>query len=222
MQDYCKFVNEPLPYSYKAMEPYIDIQTMYLHHDKHLQAYIDKLNKIIQECGVLQAMTFTDNPSCGFDVLKQILNNLDAIPENLRTAVKDNAGGIFNHWFYFNGLSEQPKEKPQGTLAESIHWQFGGFDQFQHKFTKAAMDVFGSGYAWLTSDAEGTLQIIQTANQDTPIVQNLAPILCIDVWEHAYYLKHKNVRADYVADWFSVVNWDWAQWCYKNPKVFLE
>lgn len=218
MEEYCKFVNDPLPYPFEAMEPYIDIQTMYLHHDKHLQAYIDKLNTLILECSALSAMTFTDQPQCGFAVLRQILTNLDQIPDYIRTVVKNNAGGVYNHWFYFNGLAA-PKEqmaKPQGTLAESIHWQFGSFSRFRDAFTKAAMGVFGSGYAWLVTDAQHNLQIITTANQNTPLAQNLIPIICIDVWEHAYYLKHKNVRADYIKDWFSVANWDWAQWCFTN------
>ncbi len=222
MPDYCKFVNEPLPYSYKAMEPYIDIQTMYLHHDKHLQTYIDKLNHFIQECPSLQSMTFTEEPACGFAQLQQILNNLDAVPDYIRTQVKNNAGGVFNHWFYFNGLCPRSNEKPEGTLAESIHWQFGSFAGFRKEFTKAALAVFGSGYAWLPPDAQKNLHIIQTANQDTPLAQNLAPVLCIDVWEHAYYLKHKNLRADYVPDWFAVANWDWAQWCFDHPHVFME
>ncbi len=177
MPEYCKFVNEPLPYSYKAMEPYIDIQTMYLHHDKHLQTYIDKLNYLIQECPALQAMTFAEKPACGFAELKQILHNSDAIPDYARTMVKNNAGGIFNHWFYFNGLCAHSKEKPQGTLSESIHWRFGSFDDFKKEFTKAALSVFGSGYAWLAADAQKELQIILTANQDTPLAENLAPVL---------------------------------------------
>ncbi len=222
MPEYCKFVNEPLPYPFEAMEPYIDIQTMYLHHDKHLQAYIDKLNSLIHECTSLQAFTYSDSPVCGFDRLKQILCNPDAFPDYLKTAIKNNAGGVFNHWFYFNGLSPQPDQRPQGTLAENIHWKFGSYSGFQKEFTKAAMAVFGSGYAWLTADAQGNLEIIQTANQDTPLAQNLVPVVCVDVWEHAYYLKHKNLRDHYLADWFSVVNWDWAQWCYENPKMFLE
>ena len=222
MPDYCEFVNEPLPYPFQAMEPYIDIQTMYLHHDKHLQAYIDKLNSLIRECPTLQALTYTARANCGFEVLKKILCNLDAFPDYRRVSVKNNAGGIFNHWFYFNGLSADPKGKPQGTLAESIHWKFGSFSSFQKELKKAAMAVFGSGYAWLAKDAEGSLKIVQTANQDTPVVHNLVPIVCVDVWEHAYYLKHKNLRSDYLDDWFSVVNWDWAQWCFDNPKEFLE
>lgn len=221
MQENCKFVNEPLPYPFVAMEPYIDIQTMYLHHDKHLQAYIDKLNGLIDSCMALQDLAGGENGHCGFGALVQILKNLDSLPQAFRTAAKDNAGGVFNHWFYFNGLSQKPQGMPQGELAESMHWQFGGFAQFQEKFTKAALDVFGSGYAWLVADAGGGLQIIQTANQDTPVCLGLAPVICVDVWEHAYYLKHKNLRKDYLPDWFAVANWEWAQWCYKNQGLFL-
>ena len=220
MQSYCRFVNGPLPYSYKAMEPYIDIQTMYLHHDKHLQTYIDNLNELIDNNTELQAMTFTEEKDCGFAVLTKILQNLDTVPSSIRTAVRNNAGGVFNHWFYFKGLSEEPKGRPQGTLAENINWQFGSFDVFQKEFTKSALAVFGSGYAWLAADADGNLQIMQTANQDTLIEKNLVPVVCIDVWEHAYYLKHKNLRKNYLPDWFAVVNWDWAQWCYSHPAFF--
>lgn len=221
MQSQCRFVNEPLPYAYKAMEPYIDIQTMYLHHDKHLQTYIDRLNELIDKCTALQSVAYEEgDENCGFAALVRILKNLDSLPAHVRTAVRDNAGGVFNHWFYFNGLSADPKGKPQGELADAIHWQFGGFGQFQKDFTKEALAVFGSGYAWLVLDADGNLQIIKTANQDTPAALGLVPVACIDVWEHAYYLKHKNRRDQYVPDWFSVVNWDWALWCYKNPKAF--
>lgn len=220
MQEYCRFVNEPLPYSYKAMEPYIDIQTMYLHHDKHLQTYIDKLNDLIMESAALQSMTFSEEGNCGFAELVRILKNMDTVPEYLRTAVKNNAGGVFNHWFYFNGLSAEPGGKPEGTLADSIHRQFGGFDEFQKAFTKQALAVFGSGYVWLAAGTDGNLKIIQTANQDTPLTENLTPVICVDVWEHAYYLKHKNLRAGYLPDWFAVANWDWAQWCYSNPEAF--
>ncbi len=218
---YCRFENEPLPYSYKAMEPYIDIETMYLHHDKHLQTYIDKLNDLIGRNAVLQSATFTEEKCCGFAALVRILRNLDALPDYLQDGVRDNAGGVFNHWFYFNGLSAQPKGRPQGTLADSIHWAFGSFKDFQKEFTKEALAVFGSGYAWLAADADKNLKVIRTANQDTPVAHNLVPIACIDVWEHAYYLKHHNLRQDYVPDWFAVANWDWAQWCYSNPEVFL-
>ncbi|MCI9124104.1 MAG: superoxide dismutase [Eubacterium sp.] len=221
MPAYCRFVNEPLPYSYQAMEPYIDIQTMYLHHDKHLQTYIDHLNALIDRSPALQSAAFGEKTECGFAALVQILKNLDVLADHMKTDVRNNAGGVFNHWFYFNGLSAHPKQKPQGTLAESIHWVYGSFAQFQTEFTKKALDVFGSGYAWLVADPDKNLTIIQTENQDTPITQNQVPVLCIDVWEHAYYLKHYNLRKDYVPDWFAVANWDWAQWCYSNPEIFL-
>lgn len=225
MQKNSRFINEPLPYPYQAMEPYIDIQTMYLHHAKHLQAYIDKLNGLIDQHAVLQtviANTKTgEKEPCGFPVLIQILGNLDALPKDAETAVKNNAGGVFNHWFYFNGLSAHPQGKPKGMLAQNIQWQFGSLAQFQKKFAREALDVFGSGYAWLVSDPDGRLEIIKTANQDTPPARGLAPVVCIDVWEHAYYLKHKNLRKDYIPDWFAVLNWKWAQWCYENRELFL-
>ncbi len=220
MQSNCRFVNQALPYSYKAMEPYIDIQTMYLHHDKHLQAYIDKLNELIDKSVTLQSMAYEDSENCGFAALIRILKNLNSLPDDLRTAVKNNAGGVFNHWFYFNGLCANPKGKPQGRLADVIDWQFGSFERFQKELTKEALDVFGSGYAWAAADLDGNLQIMQTANQDTPIALGLVPVVCLDVWEHAYYLKHKNLRKNYLPDWFAVVNWDWAQWCYMNPAAF--
>lgn len=216
MPKYCRFVNEPLPYPYQAMEPYIDIETMYLHHDKHLQTYIDNLNKLIDEHASLQQMAFINGKNCGFAVLACILKNLDALPEQIQTAVRDNAGGVFNHWFYFNGLSAQPKGKPQGALAENICRTFGSLDNYQKEFTKEALAVFGSGYAWLVTDFDGNLKIIKTANQDTPVTQDLVPLVCVDVWEHAYYLKHHNLRKNYLPDWAAVVNWDWAQWCYSN------
>lgn len=220
MQENCRFVNVPLPYPFEAMEPYIDIQTMYLHHDKHLQAYIDKLNALIDHNTALQGIVEDTaaglEKNCGFYCLNQILNNLDSLPQEIQTDVKNNAGGVFNHWFYFNGLTAYPKGSPQGTLARNIQWRFGSFDNFKQAFTKEAMAVFGSGYAWLVSDKEGKLDIIQTANQDTPLAMGLIPLLCIDVWEHAYYLKHKNLRNAYIQDWFVVANWDWAQYCYNT------
>lgn len=225
MQEDCRFVNGPLPYPYQAMEPYIDIQTMYLHHAKHLQAYIDKLNGLIDRHAVLRTLvgdTKTgEEDHCGFPVLIQILGNLDVLPEDAAAEVRNNAGGVFNHWFYFNGLSAHPQGKPQGALEQNIQWQFGSFTKFQQKFAKAALEVFGSGYAWLVSGQDGKLGIIKTANQDTPLARGLAPVVCVDVWEHAYYLKHKNLRKDYLPDWFAVQNWKWAQWCYANREIFL-
>ena len=210
MQEYYKFINEPLPYSYKAMEPFIDIQTMYLHHDKHLQTYVDNLNKALRDYPFLQ--TFT---------LEQLLCNLESMPVEIRTQIRNNAGGVYNHRFYFNGLSKEHGQKPQGNLAEELNRQFGSYEKFREEFTGAALSVFGSGYAWLVTDGQGRLKILTTANQDTPLAGNLAPVLVIDVWDHAYYLKHFNVRADYIKDWFEVVNWRFSEEQYKknSPQV---
>lgn len=192
------------------MEPFIDIQTMYLHHDKHLQTYVDNLNKALRNYPFLQ--TFT---------LEQLLCNLESMPMEIRTQIRNNAGGVYNHCFYFNGLSKEHGQKPQGELAEAIDRQYGSYEKFKEEFTGAALSVFGSGYAWLVIDPQGKLKIVTTANQDTPLAGNLAPVLVIDVWEHAYYLKHFNVRADYIKDWFEVVNWRFSEEQYKknSPQV---
>ena len=195
MQDYYRFVNLPLPYSYTAMEPYIDVQTMYLHHDKHLQTYIDNLNKALKDAPRLQRIS-----------LEELLFYADELPEELRVPVKNNGGGVYNHRFYFSGLSND-EGVPSVYLLDAIVRDFGSFESFKDQFKAAALSVFGSGYAWLVAGRGGRLKIITTMNQDTPIPLSVCPILNIDVWEHAYYLKHKNVRADYVDDWFHVVNW---------------
>ena len=200
MQDYYEFINEPLPYSYKALEPYIDIQTLYLHHDKHLQTYVDNLNKALSGYPFLQ--TFS---------LEQLLENLESMPEEVRKAIRNNAGGVYNHRFYFNGMTGQSTKRPGGTLAKAINQKYGSFEEFKKQFTDAALGVFGSGYAWLVLDKDGNFEIIQTANQDTPLELGKMPILNIDVWEHAYYLKNFNVRKSYTDNWFEVVNWEQAQ-----------
>ncbi len=208
MQEHFKFVNQPLPYSYKAMEPYIDIQTMYLHHDKHLQTYVDNLNKALENYPFLHNFT-----------LEQLLSNLESIPEEIRTTVKNNAGGVYNHRLYFNGLANPSKGGPSGELKEAMERQFGDYESFKQKFKEEALGVFGSGYAWLVIDTRGDLQIIKTANQDTPLAEHFVPILNIDVWEHAYYLKHFNVRKDYIDDWFMVVNWEFAKEQFEKGKA---
>lgn len=205
VQEYYKFVNDPLPYPYQAMEPFISIETMYLHHDKLLQNYVDKLNNTLSDYPFLQNFT-----------LEQLLRNLESIPTEIRTAVRHNAGGVYNHRFYFNGLAENPKGQPQGSLAQAIRRQFGTYDEFKEKFSDAALSVFGSGYAWLVSDEGGDLRIITTANQDTPLARNLIPVLNIDVWEHAYFLQCHNQRKNYVEDWFKIVNWEMAEQQYQT------
>lgn len=196
MNSHYKFVNAPLPYAYEAMEPYIDKKTMYLHHDKHLRAYIDNLNNILSKYPEFQSWT-----------LEQLIINVPCLPKDIRTNIKNNSGGVFNHQFYFSNLANPTSSQPIGMLSKSIKNEFGSYQAFQEQFKAAALSVFGSGYAWLVVNAAGQLCIITTQNQDTPLEMGLLPILNIDVWEHAYYLKHYNLRANYIDDWFHVVNW---------------
>jgi len=199
LNDFYPFQNTPLPYPYDALEPYIDAKTMELHHDRHLQTYINKLNDALKDRPFFQKLSLTE-----------LLSPCVPLPGRARKEIRDNAGGVYNHRFYFEELASGGNKAPTGALAEEIDKEFGGFDEFQKALTEAATSVFGSGYAWLTAKKNGKLVITTTANQDTPFAESLIPILNIDVWEHAYYLKHYNKRADYVKDWFSVVNWEKA------------
>lgn len=200
MENNCyPFVNLPLPYAYDALEPFIDEKTMRLHHEKHLQAYIDNLNAVLKEEPQAQSLS-----------LQQMLQCPALLPARIRIPAQRNAGGVYNHRLYFSGLANPAQGKPEGRLMEEIERRFGGFEAFQKAFQKAALSVFGSGYAWLAYGRCG-LQIVTTANQDTPLAQGAFPILTIDVWEHAYYLKHYNVRAGYVSDWRQVLNWKEAE-----------
>lgn len=197
MNEHYKFVNTPLPYDYNALEPFIDEKTMRLHHDKHLQTYIDNLNDTLKNYPELQNLT-----------LLQLLVNGDSLPPSIRTSIRNNAGGVYNHQFYFSNMINPARQQPENPLASYIVWAYGSFEAFQKQFTAAALKVFGSGYAWLVVNRGGHLTIVTTPNQDTPLPQGLCPILNLDVWEHAYYLKHYNVRADYIKDWFQVINWN--------------
>lgn len=187
----------PLPYAYDALEPYIDEQTMHLHHDKHHQAYVNNLNAALEGHPDLQAKSVED-----------LLKDLAAIPESIRAAVRNHGGGHLNHVMFWNNLGTSGRGEPKGKLAEAIDAAFGPFSSFKEQFTKAAMGRFGSGWAWLCLDKGGKLVIISTANQDTPLSDGLAPLLTLDVWEHAYYLKYQNRRADFVEAWWNIVNWD--------------
>lgn len=211
MNNHYKFVNTPLPYSYEAMEPYIDKKTMYLHHDKHLQTYIDNLNNTLNKYPEFQCWT-----------LEQLIINVPYLPKEIQTNIKNNGGGVFNHQFYFSNLANPAPLQPNGILDQSIKNKFGSYLSFQNQFKTAALSVFGSGYAWLVVNAAGQLCIITTQNQDTPLEMDLFPILNIDVWEHAYYLKHYNLRADYIDDWFHIINWDQVNQNYMRyfPCVF--
>lgn len=197
MNEHYKFINTPLPYPYSAMEPYIDEKTMFLHHSRHLQAYIDNLNNTLSKYPALQNWT-----------LEELIMNTASLPADIRTAVARNSGGVFNHQFYFSNLANPAPQQPFGSLNEGIRNRFRTYASFQSQFKEAALSVFGSGYAWLVVNALGELDIITTGNQDTPLPLGLSPILNIDVWEHAYYLKHYNVRAAYIDDWFHVINWN--------------
>lgn len=199
MNEHYKFINTPLPYPYDAMEPYIDEKTMRLHHNRHLQTYIDNLNKALENYPQFQSFT-----------LEELLRNIPSFPEDIRTAAARSGGGVFNHQFYFSGLTYPASSQPFGKLAEAIKNRFRSYESFQKQFKDAALSVFGSGYAWLVVNAVCRLEIITTGNQDTPLALGLSPVLNIDVWEHAYYLKHYNLRADYIDDWFHVVNWNFA------------
>lgn len=196
LSEHYPFVNYPLPYSYNALEPYIDEKTMHLHHDRHLQTYVDNLNAILKANPQLQNMT-----------LEQLILYTPTLPANIRTPLLNNAGGVYNHRFYFDNMTSPGIDRPLGIFAFYINQAFGSFQNFEDQMAAAALSVFGSGYAWLVADHDGTLKIITTSNQDTPLSMNLHPLLNLDVWEHAYYLKHYNNRPAYIHNWFHVVNW---------------
>jgi Fe-Mn family superoxide dismutase len=186
----------PLPYDYSALEPYIDEKTMHLHHDKHLKTYVDNLNAALKNYPDYQSWS-----------LERLLKNVNWLPEDIRTPVKNNGGGVYNHEFFFGGMSAARETQPSEELLVLIERDFGSLDSFKQQFKKAALGVFGSGYAWLALGPDGKSVIKTTANQDTLIPLDLCPVLVIDVWEHAYYLKNYNVRADYIDNWFNVLDW---------------
>ncbi len=194
--EYYPFVNLPLPYDYNDLEPFIDEKTMYLHHNRHLQTYIDNLNAALKMCPTLQKMSLTD-----------LLQNLSSLPSEHEKAIRNNAGGVYNHRFYFDRLTKSSTLKPEGIVSLAINKYFNSFENFKRLFKEAALSVFGSGYAWLVIN-NNRLCIITTANQNTPLELGMKPILTIDVWEHAYYLKNYNMRASYIDNWFNVVNWE--------------
>jgi Fe-Mn family superoxide dismutase len=186
----------PLPYAYDALEPYFDAETMHLHHDKHHQAYVDKLNAAV-----------AGHPEVAGKTVEELVSSPLQVPEAIRTAVRNQGGGHANHSFWWLTLGKGGAA-PTGELAKEIDAKFGSFSGFQEKLTAAAVGVFGSGWAWLVTSSTGMLEIETTPNQDSPLIQNHKPVLGIDVWEHAYYLKYKNKRPDYVKAYFSAVNWD--------------
>ncbi|MDR3621491.1 MAG: superoxide dismutase [Paludisphaera borealis] len=187
----------PLPYDFGALEPHIDAKTMEIHHDKHHAAYINNLNAALK-----------DHPDHQGKPIEALIANLNALPEGIRTAVRNNGGGHANHSFFWQIIGPGGGGDPKGALAQAITAELGGFPAFKEAFAKAAATRFGSGWAWLALGKDGKLAVTSTANQDSPIMDGQTPILGIDVWEHAYYLKYQNRRPDYVSAFWNVINWD--------------
>lgn len=197
-----------LPYEFNELEPHIDARTMEIHYGKHHQGYTTNLNKALE-----------GHDDLAKKPVEYLLAHLDEVPEDIRTAVRNNGGGYVNHSFFWHIMSPKGGGEPDGSLAEAMNEAFGSFDGFKEAFSKAAMTRFGSGWAWLCADKDGKLLVTSTANQDNPLSEGLAPLLGLDVWEHAYYLNYQNRRADYVAAWWNVVKWDAVAYNFTMMKV---
>jgi superoxide dismutase, Fe-Mn family len=191
------FTLPPLPYAFDALEPFIDAQTMQIHHDKHHAAYVANLNKDV-----------AGHEDLGKKPVEDLIRDLDAIPENIRTAVRNHGGGHANHSLFWQLLAKDKPAEPKGALQGAIEKKFGGYDAFKDQFSKAAAGLFGSGWVWLTVDSDKQLLLEATSNQDTPLSAGRTPLLTLDVWEHAYYLKYQNRRPEYIAAFFKIINWD--------------
>lgn len=196
----------PLPYAEDALEPYIDARTMSIHHDKHHAGYTKNLNNALEG-------TSWQNKS-----VEDILRNIDQIPENIRTAVRNNGGGFANHRLFWTIMSPDGGGEPGGELGQAINDAFGSFSAFKDKFSKTAAGQFGSGWGWLVVKDDGSLDVYSTANQDSPYMKGHTPILGVDVWEHAYYLNYQNRRGDYIGAWWNTVNWDQVAQNYSAAK----
>lgn len=185
----------PLPYAYDALEPFIDTLTMQIHHDKHHAAYVNNLNAALEK-----------HPDLGSKPLVELLSNLNAVPDDIRMAVRNHGGGTWNHDLFWQIMAPKAGGEPKGDLAKAIETGFGSFSNFKTEFEKAAAGRFGSGWAWLVKKGSG-LAVVSTPNQDNPMSEGMTPVLTLDVWEHAYYLKYQNRRAEYITNWWNVVNW---------------
>ncbi len=191
-----EFTLPPLPYDYSALEPHIDAQTMQIHHGKHHQAYITNLNNALKDHADLQGKT-----------VEQLITNLDSVPESIRTVVRNNGGGHYNHSLFWQVMGPDAGGEPTGPVADAINAELGGYAAFKEAFTKAGLTRFGSGWAWLAVGKDGKLAVSSSPNQDSPLMEGATPILGNDVWEHAYYLNYQNRRPDYLAAWFNLINW---------------
>lgn len=196
-----------LPYEYTALEPHIDARTMEIHYTKHHQGYVNKLNAAIEQHSEL-----------GDKSVEELLKDLSSVPEDIRTAVRNNGGGHANHSLFWPVMGPSGDGEPSGELADAVNSVFGGFDSFKEQFSAAAAGRFGSGWAWLSVDGGGKLVVTSTPNQDSPLSEGLTPILGLDVWEHAYYLNYQNRRPDYIAAWWNVVNWEQVAANYGSAK----
>lgn len=199
------FTLPQLNYAYDALEPQIDAKTMEIHHTKHHQTYINNLNDALAK-----------HPELASQSLTELLSDIEALPEDIRVAVRNNGGGHMNHTLFWEILSADKNQAPKGDLLNAIDRDFGSFDQFKDKFSTAAKTRFGSGWAWLVVNNEGLLEVVSTPNQDNPVSDGLTPILGIDVWEHAYYLNYQNRRPDYINAFFEIINWDAVQNKYQS------
>ena len=195
----------PLPYAFDALEPYIHAATMQIHHDKHHQTYVDKLNAALER-----------HPELSEKKLEELLSNLESIPEDIRSAVRNHGGGHFNHSFFWPLLSKEGIKQPLPELGAAIARDFGSFDSFKENFIQAATNQFGSGWAWLSLNKDNKLVVHSTTNQDNPLMQGMKPIIGLDVWEHAYYLKYQNKRPDYISAFWNVINWEQAEKNFKS------
>lgn len=190
------FTLPSLPYSYDALAPYISADIQQLHHDKHHQTYVDNLNKALEKYPDWQSKS-----------IEEILTSLDTLPEDIKTVVRNNGGGHYNHSMFWEMMAPKKDQRPSGTLLDKIQHSFGELKTFQDEFTTSATKVFGSGWQWLVLD-NGEVSLMSTPNQDSPLSQGKTPLLGLDVWEHAYYLQYYNKRADYIAAWWNIVNWE--------------
>ncbi len=205
-----KYSLPALSYGYSSLEPYIDKETMMIHYTKHHQAYVDNLNAVLK-----------DYPKFYGLPVEYLIINLDKLPENIRSAVRNNAGGHYNHSFFWKILGPAKSSRLTGVVKAEINKKFGSFDKFKEEFSLAAKKVFGSGWAWLCFDpAHKKLLIVSTKDQDSPLSKGFVPVLGLDVWEHAYYLKYQNRRVDYIDSWWHVINWDAVELNYKNAINF--
>ena len=199
MESHYPFTLPPLPFAYDALLPELDEKTMHFHHDKHFATYVDKLNELLAKYPAYQ-----DWP------LEKLVQDWPELPEDIRQGVRNNAGGVYNHQRYFAGMSPNPTQL-QGKLKDSLLLDFETWENFYETFFQMAVDLFGSGNLWLVSDERGKLVILPLPNQDTPLPKRLTPILNLDVWEHAYYLEYQNLRAEYIRNWFHIINWTEAE-----------